>query len=189
MINWEQAQKDGGGNFAQMADPGQYEVEVGDIQIRESKNAQGGTTYWLELEFLEDEKNNIRYPKISHAISRKNVNWTAWNFMNMLKEFGISEEKAKQAIENCESKKNEKDIIATYLSTFDRAIAKSPKVKIEVFEDDKINPNSGRPYMRADFANRNIAFGRGNSAKKAEVVSPDSILDEGEEIKLDEIPF
>ncbi len=186
-INWEQAQKDGGGNFAQMANPGQYEVEVSDLTVRESKNSQGGTTYWMEIQF--EENDGTRYPKISHAISRKNVNWTAWHFMNMLKEFGISEEKAKQAIENCESKKSEKDIIATYLSTFDRAIAKSPKVKIEVFEDDNINPNTGRPYMRADFANRKIAFGRGNSTKKAEVVSPDSLLDEGEEIKLDEIPF
>lgn len=186
-INWEQAQKDGGGNFAQMATSGQYEVEVADLNIRESKNSQGGTTYWMELQF--EEKDGTRYPKISHAISRKNLNWTAWHFMNMLKEFGISEEKAKQAIENCESKKSEKDIIATYLSTFDRAITKSPKVKIEVFEDDNINPNTGRPYMRADFANRAIAFGRGNSAKKVETVSADSIIEDGEEIKMDEIPF
>lgn len=187
MINWEQAQKDGGGNFARMAEPGLYEVEVADIEVRESKNAQGGTTYWLELQF--EEKDGTRFPKISHAISRKNLNWTAWHFMNMLKEFGISEDKAKQAIENCESKKSEKDIIATYLSTFDRAIAKSPKVKIEVFEDDKINPNTGRPYMRADFANSSIAFGRGNSTKKAETVSADSIVEDGEQIDLTDIPF
>ena len=187
MINWEQAQKDGGENFARMAEPGLYEVEVADIEVRESKNAQGGTTYWLELQF--EEKDGTRFPKISHAISRKNLNWTAWHFMNMLKEFGISEDKAKQAIENCESKKSEKDIIATYLSTFDRAIAKSPKVKIEVFEDDKINPNTGRPYMRADFANSSIAFGRGNSTKKAETVSADSIVEDGEQIDLTDIPF
>lgn len=186
-IDWEQAQKDGGGNFARMATPGQYDVEVSDLNIRESKNSQGGTTYWMELQF--EEKDGTRFPKISHAISRKNLNWTAWHFMNILKEFGISEEKAKQAIENCESKKSEKDIIATYLSTFDRAIAKSPNVKIEVFEDDNINPNNGLPYMRADFANRNIAFGRGNSAKKAEPAPGDSIIDEGEQIAIDEIPF
>ena len=186
-INWEQAQKDGGGNFAPMAQPGPYEVEVNDLNIRESKNSKGETTYWMELQF--EEQDGTRFPKISHAISRKNLNWTAWHFMNMLKEFGISEDKAKQAIENCESKKSEKDIIATYLSTFDRAIAKNPKIEIEVFEDEKINPNTGRPYMRADFKNPSIAFGRSSSTKKAEVVSPDSIIEDGEQIDLTEIPF
>ena len=186
MINWEQAEKDGGGNFAPMANPGFYKAEVADINVRESKNAAGGTTYWLELEFLEGD---VRFPKISHAISRKNVNWTAWHFMNMLKEFGVSEEKAKQAIENCESKKNEKDIIATYLATFERAVAKAPQVEIEVFEDDNVNPNTGRPYMRADFKNPRIAFGRGGKDKKPATVSADSIAEEGDEISLEEIPF
>lgn len=184
-IDWTKAEESAG-NFAPMANPGTYKVEVADLKIRESKNSQGGTTYWMEMEFLEDGN---RYPKISHAISRKNLNWTAWHFMNMLKEFGISEDKAKQAIENCESKKSEKDIIATYLSTFDRAIAKHPEVEIEVFEDDNINPNTGRPYMRADFKNPKISFGRGTSAKKVEVVSPDSIVEDGEQIDLTDIPF
>lgn len=183
-INWDEAEKSAGG-FAPMANPGFYKVEIGDVEIRESKNAQGGTTYWLEITPLEGD---VRYPKISHAISRKNINWTAWHFKNMLEEFGISEEKAKQAIENCESKKSEKDIIATYLSTFDRAIAKNPNVEIEVFEDDNINPNTGRPYMRADFKNPKLAFGRGQ-AKKPAAVSAGSILDEGSEISTEEIPF
>ena len=184
-INWDQAEKDAGGNFAQMADPGTHKVEVSDVNVRESKNSQGGTTYWLEFEFLEND--GTRYPKISHAISRKNLNWTAWHFMNMLKEFGVSEEKAKQAIELCEGKKSEKDIIAAYLATFDRAVAKNPNVEIEVFEDDNLNPNTGRPYMRADFKNRKIAFGRGN---KKEAPKGDSIVDQGEELVLDgDIPF
>lgn len=186
-IDWGKAEEAAGGNFARMAEPGTYKVTVADLNVRESKNAQGATTYWLEMEF--EENDGIRYPKLSHAISRKNLNWTAYHFMTMLKEFGISEEKAKQAIENCESKKSEKDIIATYLSTFDRAIAKNPEVEIEVFEDDKINPNSGRPYMRADFKNPKLAFGRGGNTKKAETVSAESIVEDGEQIDLSEIPF
>lgn len=184
-IDWNKAQEEGGGKFAPMAIPGSYKVEVSDVNVRESKNSQGGVTYWLELEFVEDGR---RFPKVSHAVSRKNLNWTAWHFMNVLKEFGISEEKAKQAIENCESKKSEKDIIATYLATFERAIAKAPNVEIEVFEDDKVNPNTGRPYMRADFKNPRIAFGRGSS-KKSETVSPSSIVEDGEEISIEELPF
>lgn len=181
-INWDEAEKSAGG-FTPMAEPGFYKVEIGDINIRESKGANG-TTYWLEITPLEGD---VRFPKISHAISRKNLNWTAWHFKTMLQEFGISEEKAKQAIENCESKKSEKDIIATYLSTFDRAIAKNPNVEIEVFEDDNINPNTGRPYMRADFKNPKLGFGRG--AAKKETVSAESIIDDGTEISTEEIPF
>ncbi len=183
-INWEEAEKNAGGNFTPMADPGIYEAEVSEVQVRESKNSQGGTTHWLEIHFADGD---VRYPKVSHAISRKNLNWCAYHFMNMLKEFGIPEEKAKQAIENCESKKNEKDVMSTYQATFERAAAKSPKIKIEVFEDDHLNPNTGRPYMRADFANKKIAFGR--SAKKTETVSASSIMSEGEEIQMDELPF
>ena len=182
-INWDEAEKSAGG-FTPMAEPGTYNVEVSEVNIRDSKNSQGATTYWLELQFIEGD---VRYPKISHAISRKNINWTAWHFKTMLEEFGISDAKAKQAIENCESKGSEKDIIATYLATFDRAIAKNPKVEIEVFEDDSINPNTGRPYMRADFKNPKLAFGRG--AKKVESAKAETILDEGEEVKIDEIVF
>lgn len=182
-IDWGKAEETAGG-FAPMAPTGTYEAEVSEVKVRESKNSQGGTTYWLEFNFIEDD---YRFPKISHAISRKNLNWTAWHFMNMLKEFGISEDKAKQAIENCESKKNEKDIISTYQATFERAVAKNPKVEIEVFEDDNINPNTGRAYMRADFRNPKIAFGRGSS--KAAPAKAETIIEAGEQIDLTELPF
>lgn len=185
MIDWNQAEKENKSNFAPMAEPGFYTVEVSDINVREHKKADG-TTYWLEMQF--DEKDGVRFPKLSHSISRNNINWCAWHFMNMLKEFGISEDKAKQAIENCESKKSEKDIIATYLSTFDRAIAKNPTVEIEVYEDTEgnVNPNSGRPYMRADFKNRDLAFSR--KAKKAN--TGETIVSQGESVDLgNELPF
>ena len=185
MIDWNQAEKDNKNNFASMAEPGFYTVEVSGINIREHKKADS-TSYWLEFEF--DEQDGVRFPKLSHSISRNNINWCAYHFMNMLKEFGIPEDKAKQAIDNCESKKSEKDIIATYLSTFDRAVAKHPEVEIEVYEDinGNINPNSGRPYMRADFKNRNLAFSR--KAKKANTGAP--IVSQGEPIDLgDELPF
>ena len=105
--------------------------------------------------------------------------------MSILKELGIAEDKAKKAIEMAEGKKGDDNIIAAYHATFGRAVEKNPEVEIEVFEDDKINPNTGRPYMRADFKNPRIGFGR--TAKKAETTS--TPLDEGEEIELTEIPF
>lgn len=185
-IDWNEAQKTAG-NFAQMAEPGFYKVEIADLKVRESKNSKGGTSYWLEFEFVDDEKNNIRFPKVSHSISRNNINWCAWHFKTMLEEFGVPEDKAKQAIENCESKKSEKDIMSAYEATFRRAVEKNPELEIQVFEDDNINPKSGRPYMRADFKSSKLAFGR--DKKKAETVSPSSIMDDGETVDLSDVPF
>ena len=110
------------------------------------------------------------------------------HFKRILEEMGISAEKAKQAIEQAESKKGEANIAAAYYAMFERAAQKHPEVEISVFEDDKINPNSGRPYMRADFKNPRIGFGRRDN-KKPETVSADSLVEEGEQIDLSELPF
>lgn len=109
--------------------------------------------------------------------------------MNMLKELGISEEKAKAAVEQAEAKKGNENIVAAYHAMFARAVAKHPEIEIEVFEDDKTNPNTGRPYMRADFKNSSLAFGRQSKATPKQ----GSVLEEGEEVNLEqdglEIPF
>lgn len=175
MIDWKKAEESAGGNFAPLAEKGFYKVKIENIDIRETKNAKGETTYWLDFLLAEDGN---KFPKISHPISRRNLNWTAYHFMSILKELGISEDKAKKAIELAEDKKGEDNIIAAYFSTFERAIAKNPEVEIEVYESDNINPNSGRPYMRADFKNPKIGFGK-TTTKKEET---GNVLDEGEEI-------
>ena len=184
MINWSEAEKSAN-QFSPMAEPGTCTAKVETIDIRETKNAEGNTSYWLDFIFVDD---GTKYPKISHPISRKNLNWCAYHFMSILKELGIAEDKAKKAIEMAEDKKGDANIIAAYHATFERAVAKNPEVEIEVYEDDKINPNSGRPYMRADFKNPKIGFGN-RTAKKAAPSSGETILDEGEEIKMDELPF
>lgn len=183
--NWKEMEEKAGGNFAPMAEIGSHTVKVDTVDVRETKNAQGNTSYWLDLIF---EEGDVRYPKISHAISFKNEGWRMVHFMRVLKELGIPEDKAKAAIEQAEGKKGEANIVAAYHAMFDRATQKHPEVKIEVFEDDKMNPNTGRPYMRADFTNPSISFGR---EKKASV-KQESVLSQGEEITLDEnevIPF
>lgn len=186
-IDWDAAAKSAGGGFSPFAEVGEHTAKIETIDVRETKNAQGNTTYWMDFVFMDE---GTRFPKISHAISRKNLNWTAWHFMNILKELGISEEKAKAAIEQAESKKSETNIAAAYHAMFDRATQKHPEVKIEVYEDTNLNPNTGRPYMRADFANPAISFGRGE--RKQTPAKEKSILDEGEELTLDEsevLPF
>ena len=186
MINWSEAEKTANA-FSPMAEPGIYKAKIETIDVRETKNAQGNTSYWLDFLFVDD---GIKFPKISHPISRKNLNWCAWHFMSILKELGIAEDKAKKAIEMAEDKSGVDNIIAGYHAAFDRATQKHPEVEIEVYEDDKINPNSGRPYMRADFKNPKIGFGN-RTAKKAVPSSGENILDEGEPVDLtdESLPF
>lgn len=185
-IDWNNLEKQFGANTA-FAEVGKHTAKVETIDIRETKNAQGNTTYWMDFIFADE---GIRFPKISHAISFKNQGWRMVHFMRILKELGISEDKAKQAIEQAEGKKGETNIVAAYHAMFDRATQKHPELEVEVFEDDKLNPNTGRPYMRADFGNPAISFGRGD--KKQAATKTGTILDEGEELTLDEgeaLPF
>lgn len=175
-FNWDELEEKAGGNFSPYAEVGTHTAKVDTVDIRETKNAQGNTTYWLDIMFVDE---GTKFPKISHPISFKNDAWRRVHFMRILKELGIPEEKAKQAIEQAEGKKSNDDIVAAYFSVFDRATAKHPSVEVDVFEDDNLNPNTGRPYMRADFKNPQIAFGRGG---KKEAPKGETILDQGEDI-------
>ena len=183
--DWDKMEESAGGQFSPMAEVGEHKVKVETIDVRETKNAQGNTSYWLDFIFVDD---GTKYPKVSHPISFKNQGWRMVHFKRILEELGIAEDKAKQAIEQAEGKKGEANIVAAYHAMFERAVAKTPEIEIEVYEDDKINPNSGRPYMRADFKNPRIGFGN-RTAKKATPAAGETILDEGEEIKMDDLPF
>lgn len=187
-FNWDEIQKDAGQNFSPMAKPGVHTAKVEIVDVRETKNKEGNTSYWLDLVFIDE---GTAYPKISHPISFKNPkgSWRKWHYMLMLKELGISEDKAKKAIEMAESKKGNENIVASYHAMLNRAVEKHPEVEIEVYESDNLNPNTGRPYMRADFKNPSLAFGRQSKATPKQ----ESVLEEGEEVNLEqdglELPF
>lgn len=180
--DWDELEKRAGGSS--IADAGFYKVKVESVDLRETKNAQGGTTYWMDFVFADD---GTKYPKVSHAISFKNDAWRRVHFMRILKELGIAEDKAKQAIKTAEAKSGVDNIVSAYIAVFDRAIAKAPEIEIEVYESDVINPNNGRPYMRADFKNNAITFGRGNN--KSAPAKQESPLDGAEQVDLTELPF
>lgn len=180
--DWDSIKNDAGGQFSPLAQPGFHTAKLDMVDVRETKNAQGNTSYWLDLIFADE---GTAFPKISHPISFKNPkgSWRKWHYMLMLKELGISEEKAKQAIQNIETKSGTANIVAAYHATFNRAAQKHPSVEIEVFESDNLNPKTGRPYLRADFKNPALAFGRDTKPAPAK---EESILDSGDEITLDD---
>ena len=180
-FDWDELEKSAGGNFAPMAPAGTYTAKVDTIETRDSKTG----THWVDFIFQDGE---YRYPKISRSISFKNQGWRMVHFKRILIELGIAEDKAKLAIEQAEGKKGEANIVAAYSAMLRRAVQKNPEVSIEVFEDTVLNPNSGKPYMRADFANPRIGFGR-KSKPQAAPAAQASVLDDGEQIDLSDLPF
>lgn len=186
VFDWKKMEEEVGGNFSPFAEVGTHKAKVESVDLRESKNAQGETTYWMDFLFMDE---GVKFPKISRAISFKNNNWRRVHFMCILKELGIAEDKAKKAIETAEAKSGTDNIVSAYVAVFDRAVAKHPEIEIDISEDDKLNPKTGRPYMRADFKNPAISFGR--SEKKTTSTSEEIILDQAEEISGDalDIPF
>lgn len=180
--DWEQMESEAGGNFLPYADNGTHKVKVDDLDIRETKNRAGETTYWLDLTFKGED---FSYPKVSHAISFKNDSWRRVHYMRILKELGIPEDKAKQAIQSAESKTGPANIVAAYHTVFGRAVQKHPEIEIEVYDDTNINQKTGKPYKRADFKNPAVAFGRNNTSSS----TPSNALDGAEEVSLDELPF
>ena len=178
-IDWNSVQQNAGGNYKDYAADGDYTVKVNDASIRK---ASTGTAF-MELSF--EDSDDYQFPNISHALSFKNDSWRQWHFMNILKELGISEDKAKSAIETCESKSSQDAKVSAYEQTFKRAVAKHPEIKIEVFTEEGSN---GKAYARADFKNRGIAFGKRDDSHKA-ATPASSIEDEGEEVDLTDLPF
>ena len=81
--NWDTIQKEAGGQFSPMAKPGNHTAKVDTVDVRETKNAQGNTTYWLDLVFLDE---GTAFPKVSHPISFKNKNWRMWHFKSIRSE-------------------------------------------------------------------------------------------------------
>lgn len=177
MINWDSVQQNAGGNYKNYAADGDYDVKAEDVTVRKSSTG----TNWLEITFAESDE--YKFPKISHPLSFNNDSWRQWHFMNMLKELGITEDKAKAAIEQAEGKSSQDAKVSAYEQVFKRAVAKHPVIKIAVSTEEGTN---GKAYARADFKNRNLAFGRDNNKP---VQKETSIVDEGEEIKMDELPF
>ena len=179
-LDWTSIQQTAGGNFKDYAADGDYTAQVADASVRKSSTG----TNWLEISFTETD--DYQFPKVSHALSFKNDAWRQWHFMNILKELGISEEKAKSAIEQCESKSSQDNKVSAYEQTFKRAAAKHPSIDIVVSTEEGSN---GKDYARADFKNRAINMSNSKKQEQPKVETDTSIVDDGDQIELTDIPF
>ena len=100
--------------------------------------------------------------------------WRQYHMKGLMVVLGASEDNARRAVEVCESKSGKDNIVKAYEAAFKKLLAKKPEVEIEVYQNGK--------YSSAEFKDRRVNMNNNKDTKP-------SIIDEGEEIEDDSLPF
>ena len=179
--NWEELDKEMGGNFKDFAKDGNYTVKCDSIEVKEV-----GTNGSIIMKFGFEE-GDVQYPTADHWLSFKNENFRKYHSRNLMMVLGASKENAQKAVDICESKSGKEAIVKAYEQTFGKLVAKKPEVKIEVYTER--NQSDGKDYARAEFKDRSVAMPHGDKAAKTE--KADDPLAGSEEVDLSDsdIPF
>ena len=169
-IDWENLENEMGGKYKDYAPEGTYKVKCIGVEVKEV--GSNGSV----VEKFQFEEGDYQYPTADHWISRKNDKFRAYHQKNLLVLLGASEANARTAVEKAEEKDFDYAVKA-YEAALGRLVSKKPEVEIEVYQDGK--------YSRAEFTSRSVAMPHGDSDKK----SDKGVIDEGEEISFDDLPF
>lgn len=178
-LDWNDIQDSMGGDFKNYAADGKYKVKCNDIEIKEV-----GTNGSVIMRFGFEE-DSVQYPTADHWLSFKNDKWRQWHNKCLMEVLGATDDGAKKAVEMAESKSGKENIIKGYEACYKKLLAKKPEVEIEVYTE--LNPNNGKEYARAEFIDRRVAMPHGNEPAKS--TSEESILDQGEEVEITDLPF
>lgn len=184
MTDWRALAEEQGPKFKPYAEDGKYKAKVADVEFREV-----GTNGSIAAEFKFEETDNYQFPKATHWLSFKNDNWRKWHFKCLLETLGVATANAEKAIDACEGKADKDAKVKAYGQTFKKAAARHQEVDIEVFTE--LNQSNGKEYARAEFVNPAVAMPHDSAPAKTQDVLPeaDEVLEDGEAIDLDEIPF
>ena len=181
MTNWEELDKEMGGNFKDFAKDGYYTVKCDSIEVKEV-----GTNGSIIMKFGVEE-GDVQYPTADHWLSFKNENFRKYHSRNLMMVLGASKENSQKAVDICESKSGKEAIVKAYEQTFGKLVAKKPEVEIEVYTEH--NQNNGKDYARAEFRDRSVAMS--HNSESAKVEKTDDVLAGAEEVDLsnDQLPF
>lgn len=185
MTNWEDLDKEMGGNFKDFANDGVHKVKCNGVEIKEV-----GTNGSVIMKFGFEETDNVQYPTADHWLSFKNENFRKYHSRNLMMVLGASKDAAQKAVDMCEGKSGKDAIVKAYEQTFGKLVSKKPEVEIEVYTER--NPNNGKDYARAEFTDRSVAMPHGEEPQKNSTEAPaeESPLEGAEEIDLgDSLPF
>ena len=178
MTNWEELDKEMGGNFKNYATDGKYNVKCNGVEIKEV-----GSNGSVIMKFGFEE-GDVKYPTADHWLSFKNENFRKYHSRNLMMVLGAAKDAAQKAVDMCESKSGKDAIVKAYDQTFSKLTSKKPAVEIEVYTENG--------YARAEFTDRSVAMPHGEEPQKSSTEAPaeESPLEGAEEIDLgDSLPF
>lgn len=176
--NWEELDKEMGGNFKNYATDGKYNVKCNGVEIKEV-----GSNGSVIMKFGFEE-GDVKYPTADHWLSFKNENFRKYHSRNLMMVLGATKDAAQKAVDMCESKSGKDAIVKAYDQTFSKLTSKKPAVEIEVYTENG--------YARAEFTDRSVAMPHGEEPQKSSTEAPaeESPLEGAEEIDLgDSLPF
>ena len=177
-LDWDNIQKEAGGNFKNFYADGEYKVKCDGIEIKEV--GQNGSVI-MKFHFEEDEKG--QFPTADHWLSFKNDSWRQWHNKCLMVVLGATDDAAKKAVEIAESKSGKENIIKAYEQVYKKLLMKKPEVEIEVYTENN--------YARAEFKDRTVAMPHDSEPQK-ENNEGDPLAgseDASDEIAMDEVPF
>lgn len=178
MTNWEDLDKEMGGNFKNYATDGKYNVKCNGVEIKEV-----GSNGSVIMKFGFEES-DVKYPTADHWLSFKNENFRKYHSRNLMMVLGATKDAAQKAVDMCEGKSGKDAIVKAYDQTFSKLTSKKPAVEIEVYTENG--------YARAEFTDRSVAMPHGEEPQKSSTEAPaeESPLEGAEEIDLgDSLPF
>lgn len=190
MTNWEDLDKEMGGNFKDFANDGVHKAKCNSVEIKEV-----GTNGNAIMKFGFEETDNIQYPTADHWLTFKEgkENWRKYHSRNLMMVLGATKDAAQKAVDMCEGKSGKDAIVKAYEQTFGKLVSKKPEVEIEVYTER--NQSNGKDYARAEFTDRSVAMPHGEENKSSADVQPDNsnplagAEDASNEIAIDELPF
>ena len=176
-INWDDVQKNAGGNYKNFYADGKYTAKCDGVEIKEV--GQNGSVI---MKFHFEETDEAQYPTADHWLSFKNDAWRQWHNKCLMVVLGATEDAAKKAVEMAEGKNGKENIIKGYETVYKKLLAKKPEVEIDVFTDEN-------GYARAEFRDRSVAMPHDNAPQKSE--PGEDIVSQDEETDLTEadLPF
>lgn len=173
-LDWDNIESEMGGNYKKFYADGKYTAKCDGVEIKDV--GQNGSTI---MKFHFEETSEAQYPTADHWLSWNNDNWRAWHNKCLMVVLGATDAAAKKAVEVCESKDGKDAKVKAYDATYKKLLAKKPTVEIEVYTENN--------YARAEFLDRSVNMNNGN--KKEDKKPTETIVEEGEEIELDSLPF
>lgn len=184
MTNWEDLDKEMGGNFKDFANDGVHKVKCNGVEIKEV-----GTNGSVIMKFGFEETDDVQYPTADHWLSFKNENFRKYHSRNLMMVLGTTKDAAQKAVDMCEGKSGKDAIVKAYEQTFGKLVAKKPEVEIEVYTER--NQSNGKDYARAEFTDRSVAMPHGEMSQKSPTEAPaeESPLEGAEEVDLGDLPF